>query len=768
MLKSLRKNYPSVNIKVFKASELDSDVVRKAVAEYNRYVEHAGLEVIFLSGAAQRVVPAYQEVKQAVDAYLADEVSMDVSPDAMGYVVGKKGATIAALREAHPSADIDIDQGRVFIHSSDASVRRAVYEKIAAVVAENQNLTLAFPEDLLKLLVSPKGTELCKKIENELKVNLNIEIKSERVRMRGHADRIAAATALLNDFSAANSMKTLDMTEDDCRALLGGGDDSCIKRIASEYLIEIYVLRKSNSLKLRGSSSQVDNAAAAIAKILAGDLSLGSQLVAVDASDLSAIIGKGGETISKFQSDNDVIVDILRASNQLRLRSKTPEGVLRAVKKLRAFLDDVMGSSVVIIPPNLPHKDVQCNLSLVRDMFGVKCLSGSSDRGAGTNKYGRNNKSSTNHEISDVIDGPVTLQGKRFLLRLAEPYLLDLLSGTEHYSFQLTKNQFSDIFSEISKPSREVGFKKLGIKYSWNSDNHSIALEGPSGDAMAKAKVMLFRFLDDALPGQFAAMPLSSSFLSHFISKRLDVAIREDTETSLQFDFPLSTCRIGGRPSSVLEASSRIQALVDEWKQRCETLQLDDTQMIPYLLGKGGTFVADVQKQTDVNVEISDAKKCVDIRGPSREAVVRAKQMIEDRMRRYSEENWRSVCSSDAAAFLIGKAGTNIKRIREETKALLDIDIPTGAIRVSGSPDQVTACKQIVELTLKEFNATNSTLKIFAPHASLSFIVGKKGGTISDIQQKSGAKKIDLNRDSNAIVIRGRCGESVNCFSCNH
>lgn len=755
VLKSLRKNHPTVNLKVNKVAEMDSEVVRKAAADYNRNGEHAGLEVIFISGAAQRAVSAYQETKQVVEAYLADEMSMKVAADALGSVVGKKGANIAALREAFPNADVDIDDGRVYIHCPDAAARRAVYDRIAQVVAENQSRTLSFPEDVLRTLVSPKGTDLCKQIEKELKVNMSIDIKSEQVRLRGHADGIAAAAALLSEFHDANALRTVDLSEEDCRALLGGGDDSCAKRVASEYGVEVFVLRKTNTLKLRGSASQVESAATAISKILSGDLSVGSQVLSVDPSDFSVIIGKGGEKISKFQSDNDVLVDILRGSNQLRLRGKTSEGVLRAVKKLRALLDEAMGSSTVVVPSGLPAKEVQQHLSLVRDMFGVKVNSpGASDGGNRNRNVGSNRPDSANN--ADSIVGPVTLQGKRCVLRYAEPYLNDLLGGTEHYTFQLTEQQYADVSSEVSKPSREVGFKKLGVNYSCNAEKHTISLEGSSRDAMAKAKVMLFRFLDDVLPGQFAATPMSAAFLCHFISNRLDAGIRDDTETSLQFDFPLSTCRISGRPSGVLEASSRIQSLVEEWKERCDTVLLDDLYMIPYIVGKGGSFLSDVQKQTGASVDISDAKKCVDIRGPSREAVSRAKQMVEDRMKRYSDENWRSTCSSDAAAFLIGKAGANIKRIRDETKVSLDIDIATGTIRVSGTAEQVLACKGVVQETLKSFSENNSILKVFAPYAALATIIGKKGATISDVQQKSGAKKVDLSRDSNAIVIRGR------------
>lgn len=110
----------------------------------------------------------------------------------------------------------------------------------------------------------------------------------------------------------------------------------------------------------------------------------------------------------------------------------------------------------------------------------------------------------------------------------------------------------------------------------------------------------------------------------------------------------------------------------------------------------------------------------------------------------------RILVQSDMVGAIIGRQGTTIRQITQQTRARVDVHRKDNvgslekAITIYGNPDNCTnACKRILEVMQQEANNTNKgeiTLKILAHNNLIGRIIGKSGNTIKRIMQETDTK----------------------------
>ncbi|GJQ70605.1 putative RNA binding protein [Trypoxylus dichotomus] len=110
----------------------------------------------------------------------------------------------------------------------------------------------------------------------------------------------------------------------------------------------------------------------------------------------------------------------------------------------------------------------------------------------------------------------------------------------------------------------------------------------------------------------------------------------------------------------------------------------------------------------------------------------------------------RILVQSDMVGAIIGRQGSTIRQITQQTRARVDVHRKDNvgslekAITIYGNPENCTnACKRILEVMQQEANNTNKgeiSLKILAHNNLIGRIIGKGGNTIKRIMQETDTK----------------------------
>ncbi|KAG8223970.1 hypothetical protein J437_LFUL005583, partial [Ladona fulva] len=110
----------------------------------------------------------------------------------------------------------------------------------------------------------------------------------------------------------------------------------------------------------------------------------------------------------------------------------------------------------------------------------------------------------------------------------------------------------------------------------------------------------------------------------------------------------------------------------------------------------------------------------------------------------------RILVQSDMVGAIIGRQGSTIRQITQQTRARVDVHRKDNigslekAITIYGNPENCTnACKRILEVMLQEASSTNKgeiSLKILAHNNLIGRIIGKGGNTIKRIMQDTDTK----------------------------
>ncbi|KAK5645814.1 hypothetical protein RI129_004278 [Pyrocoelia pectoralis] len=110
----------------------------------------------------------------------------------------------------------------------------------------------------------------------------------------------------------------------------------------------------------------------------------------------------------------------------------------------------------------------------------------------------------------------------------------------------------------------------------------------------------------------------------------------------------------------------------------------------------------------------------------------------------------RILVQSDMVGAIIGRQGSTIRQITQQTRARVDVHRKDNvgslekAITIYGNPENCTnACKRILEVMQQEANNTNKgeiSLKMLAHNNLIGRIIGKGGNTIKRIMQETDTK----------------------------
>jgi polyribonucleotide nucleotidyltransferase len=623
--------------------------------------EKGATDCLVIRGNTAKVFNAKLHINGLIEEYIGNTETVHVEDEYLPIIVGKKGSRIKAIREEHPEAVIDIEDNSVQIHCKDAATRAAVRQAIEDILAANHVRVVKVTSDVIILMKGQKCADLRSVLTGgELSLGMDILAEDNTIRLRGTREKADRGAAIIEAFQIANNSEVFHVNDEDCSVLLTGGSDAPIKALETEFSVEIHVLKKDSTVRLRGPAESIRAAKEALQSLLSGDLSRGSFLLTVDPIAFSSIIGKGGATHRKMEADHNVKIDLLKSCNQIRIRG-TPEEVAAAKMVIVEFLDDVRTTSKMEVPePAAGIVAAPLNPEQLEKV--VKTAA------------------SLYHVEIDNDDGLLILKGHLKFVEEAKRYLTEHIQGSAVCKLQILGYQLDEI-----KPHTDTKLlaieQKHRVKIELEESPPAIAISGVTHH-VDNAKIELFRFLDTMFPAEFASVAMTSDCLREVGASRTLLEITDIAgNVFLSVDRPLSCIRIRGDAAAVATAVAMIRDRLSLWQGRHAHVDIEE-YMLPTIVGKNGVAIMALQKECGVSIHINRDLMRLEIQGSDQETVRSAVAKVAEIAMRLRTGFWETKLELDLVGLVIGKQGANVKKLRSETGATIDIDPRTCIIKV--------------------------------------------------------------------------------------
>ncbi|XP_071529090.1 vigilin isoform X3 [Panulirus ornatus] len=171
-----------------------------------------------------------------------------------------------------------------------------------------------------------------------------------------------------------------------------------------------------------------------------------------------------------------------------------------------------------------------------------------------------------------------------------------------------------------------------------------------------------------------------------------------------------------------------------------------------------------------VHVEFTDKQGGINLEGPPEE-VEKAREKLENMIAEMQSKLCFEEITVDPKFYkhIIGKSGSNINRIRNDTGVLINISEADGSslIRLEGSPEGVSqAKKELEELVTKMENEKERDIVI--EQRFHRTVIGTKGDKIKEIRDKFNQVQIsfpDPGEQSDVVKIRGPKDDVDHCYT---
>ena len=126
-----------------------------------------------------------------------------------------------------------------------------------------------------------------------------------------------------------------------------------------------------------------------------------------------------------------------------------------------------------------------------------------------------------------------------------------------------------------------------------------------------------------------------------------------------------------------------IQELQEQWQKKAAAIPIEDF-MIPLLVGKKGAAVQGLEKETGATIVVDRIGSRMLVTGNDEDSVAAATDALNQRIQKMRSELWETKIDDKLFGSFIGKQGSNINKIRQESGALVEIDAKTLIVRVRG------------------------------------------------------------------------------------
>lgn len=261
-------------------------------------------------------------------------------------------------------------------------------------------------------------------------------------------------------------------------------------------------------------------------------------------------------------------------------------------------------------------------------------------------------------------------------------------------------------------------------------------------------------------------------------------SIEAETGAKMDISREDDSLTISGEKVDVEAAQERVNAIIASRKERSEgggggqrgarppmvggasaVIDLESRRGVFAVIGRGGAKVRQIEQESGARVGIDKENNMCTINGTD-EQVEMASDMVKAVMASSVQSTVRMELTKANVGSVIGRGGSTIRRISDETGARLDISRGDDLhLKISGSDEAVAAAQQQVEAVLAAANESRPGGGRGQPKegeielsidlgTSVGSVIGRGGETIRKIQETSGAK-LNIERPGSMCRIVG-------------
>jgi|EP01043_Picozoa_sp_COSAG02_P028508 polyribonucleotide nucleotidyltransferase len=227
-------------------------------------------------------------------------------------------------------------------------------------------------------------------------------------------------------------------------------------------------------------------------------------------------------------------------------------------------------------------------------------------------------------------------------------------------------------------------------------------------------------------------------------------SIQAESGAKLDIEKDSGVVKISGSADQIASAKVLIAEAVEGPKpEATATIQVGDKGGT--VIGRGGENIRKVQDESGARVDMEKGSGVVNISG-SKAAVAKAQELIADLLDpKYDAKDFMDV-GMDGVPVIVGKGGSNIKRLQQESGAKIDIERGLGSVcAMYGTEEAVKKARALIEAQLRDAKYSET---VECPASAIGAVIGKGGETIRSIQEDSGAR-VNVERDPPSVRLSG-------------
>lgn len=629
--------------------ELNVQIKSDKVEKGSEKIIRSELETLVIRGVTSKVIAAKAKILQLLQEYRHSTSEILVPDDLIAVVVGKKGAKISLMREKYPDASIDIEENTVKIQCANSETREAIVASIDELIKANYSVTVPISLDLGIAMKGSRGVE-ARAALTALNLQFDILPEAGGVKMKGLKESVISGMEALEVFLSNNFTLEMPCHEDDFSTIFNmAGTDGSIKTIEATHRVEIRPVRKESSVRIRGERGDTENARAALEGLLMGDVHLGSTVFPIDPQAFASIIGKGGATLKKFETDNDVKVDLLKSRSAVRIRGE-PDAVQAGKLTLLRFVDDIKAMSSVTAS-TLCSKDstdvAPDEKSIQKAIDAANCI----------------------FQIDiNMEKGTVTFRGNLYLVEEAKSFITNTFTDKTSHC-ELLPVHISDSVRKLEKDFDAIRSKHgvtiqvlpdLSLPPRKDAIRTQLHLEVKGTMEGVKAsKVLLVKLLKRMYPSECLTIPLPASCLKELGNVVPYEVAQSCWGAALTIDRQMSCVRIMGEDQAIADAAKVVESKLAKWCEHHASVPVED-YMLPTIIGKNGASILALQKELHIKIHLNRSAMLLELETTSStnpDVLQEALKVVSERVLTLKQHSWSTEISPSSIGLFVGKSG---------------------------------------------------------------------------------------------------------------
>eukprot|EP00980_Cylindrotheca_fusiformis_P002553 scaffold603_cov118-Cylindrotheca_fusiformis.AAC.5 len=654
-----------------------------------------------------------------------------VDPYIVPRIIGKNGEIVRKLTEGKPCfLELSRTTGSISLGATTVDGLNSLEAEINEFLIMNSVERVHANAETMKAQYR-EFTRSKFKAEINTLASVDLDTKNKCFIILGKKDSLEKAKEMMESYLVSNVVDEIPVAENDFIDLVSGGRGGLIVRLSNELKAHLRGDRDRKVVVIKGTEEEVRAAKSRLDQFLNGGDGHSVAKISVTASIVGGIIGKGGKNRQQLEKKHGVSVHI-SDSNVVAIRGPETSVAECKIEVLKMVATARVSQSLSLTEDQ--QKSLENSGALKRIMREVP-----------------------SHVT--VADGSATVRGFFYDVRDAVALLNEQLRGEYRSSIELERSQFTRVKATARDPSH---FERIGLEtnttISVNSDDGSVCVSGKRSD-VKKAKDQLFGFFSFVLPAEIERMKIAKP-LQASVGQATSLAEIAATVggATLYLDRDLGSIVIRSTDTSKVERARRfLQEAVEEAEKLIYVLQLKpaDSWLLPVVVGKNGTRVSSLEKDSGCKLDISKEARTVTIQGETEDKVTELREKITKIIEKARRENYFFSVPDAAIAAFMGKGASHIKKFSTE----YGVDIQRlrkgkEQFKISGDEGKIESVKGAIGDWISSWEESRANIQIPVDKQCIAAVLGTKGETALSIEKEFDCR-VDVDRTAMIVTLRG-------------